>query len=199
MSHFLKVSPSVICFLNGKEDPVVTASKERLRQEHPEIPIVDKALRWSYHDYRTAIGVWMNVIQPNFLTFITPGMRSLLQWFRYRFPIMYNYFASWGFCIAFNELTGYSVRIEDDKGGGCYVPKCQLFATAKREYGDAIGSRICTHVCKIFTEEAMKRRGIDCVLEPDQAKGSCMIRGVPYRGPAYADHTVDCRLTITGP
>jgi hypothetical protein len=198
MSHFIKVSPSVICFLNGKEDPVVTASKETLRKEHPEIPIVDKAVRWSYHDYRTAIRVWMNVIQPNFLTFITPGMMSLLQRFRSAFPVMYNYFISWSFCVSFNPLTGYSVRIEDDQGGGCYVPKCQFLATAKEEYGDVVGSRICTHVCKIFTEQAMKMRGIDCTLEPRQEDGSCMIRGVPYQWPAYADHTMDCKLTIPG-
>ena len=196
MSHFLKVSPSVICFLNGKEDPVVTASKQALGKLHPEIPIVDKALRWSLHDYRTAIGVWIDVIQPNFLTFITPGAAALIRRFRSAFPIAYNYLISWGFCISFNELTGYSVRIEDDQGGGCYVPKCQLFATAKKEYGDEIGSRICTHVCKIFTEEAMKMKGIDCVLQPDQGNGSCMIRGVPYQWPAYADHTVDCKLAI---
>jgi hypothetical protein len=42
----------------------------------------------------------------------------------------------------------------------------------------------------------MKMKGIDCVLQPDQSKGSCMIRGVPYQWPAYADHTVDCKLTI---
>ena len=71
-----------------------------------------------------------------------------------------------GACVAYNQLTGYSVRIEDDKGGGCYVPRCELLATAKKEYGDIIGSRVCTHLCKIFTEETMKRKGLDCVLNP---------------------------------
>ncbi|KJC46364.1 hypothetical protein UP09_13070 [Bradyrhizobium sp. LTSP885] len=197
MSHFLKVSPSVICFLNGKEDPIVTLSKDALRKDFPEIPVVDKALKWSDHDYRTAIGVWIDVLKPDFLTFIGPRLAAGIRRFRGSFPVLYNYLFSWLVCLAYNQLTGYSVRIEDDKGGGCYVPRCELLATAKAEYGDIIGSRVCTHLCKIFTEETMKRKGFDCVLEPNQGNGSCMIRGVPYRQPAYADHAVDCKLSIT--
>lgn len=196
MSHFIKVSPEVICFVDGRPDEIVELSRQTLKIDHPEIPSVDQSLRLSYHDFRNLMKVWMKLLNPNFLTFITPARANTIRWIRSTVPITYNYIMSWFNCIAFNFLTGYSVRIEDEKGGGCYVPKCDFLATAKQEYGDQLGSRICTHGCKIFIEEAMKLRGFDCVLEPNHEEGSCMLRQVPYQSTAFADHSVDHRLTI---
>ncbi len=197
MKHFLKISPSIACYINDTEDPIVRDTKEILAQEHPEIPQVDKALMWSYADYRVAIRVWMDAINTSFLGFISPRMSTAVTWLRQKFPVTYNFLVSWGFVFSFNLLTGYSVRVEDEKGGGCYVPSCAFLKTARQEYGEELGGRICTHVCKIFTEEAMKRKGLDCTLEPNQEKGSCMIRAVPYQIPAYADHTIAYGMKVT--
>ena len=190
MKHFLKISPSVICYTDDSEDPVVRDGKATMEREHPEIPKVDKALMWNFSDYRVGVRAWMDAIQPTFLGFVGPRLSEIFRRLQLTFPVMYNYISSWGFVVSFNMLTGYSVRIEDDEGGGAYVPRCDMLAVAREEYGEEMGCRICTHVCKIFTEEAMARKGIAVTLTPDFAKGSCMIRGVPVQQPAYSDHAL---------
>jgi len=105
------------------------------------------------------------------------------------FPVSYNYAFSWFATVAFNSLTGFGVRVEDDKGGGCFVPRCDMLRVARRDYGEEVGNRICTRVCKIFTEEYMASKGMPCVLEPNSQKGSCMIRGVAVKKAAFSDHS----------
>jgi hypothetical protein len=197
MSHFLAVSPSVRCLIENEEDAVITKAKEELEDEYPEIPKVDWALRWNYRDYRTGVRLWQKLIEPTYFKALqskddpkAPSLHRVVNWFSTTFPVIYNYVFSWNAALMFNCLTGYGVRIEDERGGGCYVPRCHMLRVARKEYGEDAGNRMCTHVCKIFTEEYMATLGMPCVLEPDQEKGSCMIRGVPEATPAFSDHEV---------
>lgn len=196
MSYFIQVSPSVVCFVNNTEDPIITDTKAIMAEEHPEIPKVNMALKLGYQDYRTTIQTWIKVINPTFFTWIGPRIAGFIRNIGLTFPVLYNYVMSWFFCISFNQLTGYSVRIEDERGGGCYVPKCDMQMVAREEYGDELGCRICSHVCKIFTEEVMRTKGVDCTFEPNFAKGSCMIRAIPVQNIAFVDHTISQNLAV---
>merc|ERR1719245_526622 len=202
MSKFLSVSPNVICYINEQEnrkngnnaldtlDPVIRDSQEVLYKEYPHIPRVNKALMLSYADYRTLVKVWFEQTQPKFLRFVGPRSIKAFQWLTYNFPIAYNYVASW-FCIfAFNFLNGFGIRVEDEKGGGAYIRRCHMLAAARKEYGDELGSKICTHACKILREELMRKKGLPIVLEPDFVSGSCMIRPTTPRTIAYQDHSL---------
>ena len=189
MSHFIRVSPSVLSVVRHDVDPVVALTRDTMAESYPEVPKVDRALQWNVEDYRTGIREWQSEIGATFLTFIGPRTTAFLQKFSSEFPVAYNYLFSWFACISFNDLTGYGIRVEDARGGGCYVPRCDMLATARKEYGEDIGNRICTRVCKVFTEEEMARKGMPCVLEPNPEKGSCMIRGVAPRKTAFSDHT----------
>jgi len=189
MSHFIRVSPSVRCMIQRDEDPVVTLSKKTMEKLYPEIPKVERALHWNIEDYRTGVRVWQSEVGSTFLSFMGPRTKAAIRRFSGKFPVTYNYVWSWFACVAFNDITGFSVRIEDERGGGCFVPKCDMLDVARREYGEDVGNRICTHVCKVFTEEFMNRQGMPCTLEPDRDKGTCMFRGVAPRKTAFSDHT----------
>jgi len=202
MSKFLAVSPSIICYINeGKNrkngnndletlDPVIRDTQEVLYREYPHIPRVTKAMMLSYADYRTLMPVWFDQIKPTFLSFIGPRTVKAFQWLSYNFPIAYNYVTSWLCIFAFNFLTGFGIRVEDEKGGGAWIPHCHMLAASRKEYGEEMASKICTHVCKIMTEEMMRKKGLPVVLEPDFVSGSCMIRPTTPREIAYQDHSL---------
>ena len=65
-----------------------------------------------------------------------------------------------------------------------------MLAASRKEYGEEMASKICTHVCKIMTEEMMRKKGLPVVLEPDFVSGSCMIRPTTPREIAYQDHSL---------
>jgi len=202
MSKFLEVSPSVACYINETEnrkngnndlntvDSVITDSQAVLYSEYPHIPKVTKALTLSYADFRTLMQIWFDQSQPTFLWFLGPRSVKALQRLSYSFPVMYNYVASWIYIFAFNYLTGFGIRVEDEQGGGVYVRNCHIMAVAREEYGDELGTKIFTHLCKIMTEEIMKKKGLPVVIEPDFVRGSCMIRPTYPRTAAYHDHSL---------
>jgi len=190
LRKFIDVSPSVICVKNNTEDPVITTlNKEVDWNKFPGIPKVKWALNWNYQDYRVMIAEWQRLIKPTSMSFLTPRVQKFTSWVRCTFPIFYNFAFSWMAGLAFSNITGYGYRVDDERGGGFYVPKCEMLATARKDYGTEVGDRICTHVCKIFTEEYMRTKGLDCVLEPDSEKGSCMIRGTQFRATACSDNS----------
>lgn len=201
MSHFLAVSPSVRCVREDDEDAVMALARDRLEEQYPEIPRVDWALRLNYRDYRTVVREWQKLVRPTYFRWLHPmtwwpqGYAAPLlsrfpRWLSSTFPVLYNYVFSWSAAITFNCLTGFGLRIEDDRGGGLYVPRCHMLRVAREEYGEELGCRMCTRVCKIFTEEYMSSLGMPCVLEPDLEKGSCMVRAVGERSAAFSDHQV---------
>jgi len=145
-------------------------------------------MEWNFEDYRMLIREWMDIIQPDFLNFLTPASAATIQWFAQSFPTMYNYFFAWGAAISFAHLTGYGRRKEDKLGGGMYIPKCDMLKVAREEYGIEKGDRICTHVCKIFSEEFMRRKGIPVVFEPNFKDGSCMMRTGYPKSTCCSDH-----------
>jgi len=190
LRKFINVSPSVICFIKDVEDPVLTTlNKEADWSKFPGIPKVKWAIQWNYQDYRVMVTEWQRIIQPTAMSFIGPGMMNFFRKLRFNSPIIYNWIFSWIAAVAFTNITGYGYRVDDERGGGFYVPKCEMLDVARQDHGVEIGDRVCTHVCKIFTEEYMKTKGLDCVLEPDLVKGSCMIRGLPFRGTACSDNS----------
>jgi len=202
MSKFLAVSPSVICYINESEnrkngnnnldtlDPVIRVTQEDFYREYPHIGRVNKAMMLSYADYRALMPIWFRNVQPTWLSFIGPRTVRAFKWLSYNFPIVYNYAVSWLCIFAFNFLTGFGIRVEDEKGGGCYIPHCHMLDVSRKEYGEEMASKICTHVCKIMTEEMMRRKGLPVVLEPDFINGSCMVRPTTPRTIAYRDHSL---------
>jgi len=143
-----------------------------------------------YADYRIVMQVWMKEIQPTFLSFLGPRSMRALKWLSFTFPVTYSYVTSWLCIFAFNFLTGFAIRREDGQGGGAYIPHCHMLDVARKELGDELGTKICTHICKIFSEEAMRRKGIAIIFEPNFVTGSCWVRPVPPRSNAYHDHTM---------
>jgi len=202
MSKFLAVSPSIICYINEAKnrkngnndlstlDPVMRDSQEVLYKRYPHIPKVDKAMMLSYADYRTLMPVWIECVKPTFLSFVGPRTIRAFRWLSYNFPIAYNYVASWFLIFAFNFLTGFGIRVEDEEGGGAKILHCHMLAVARKEYGDELGSKICTHVCKVMTEETMRWKGLPVVLIPNFVDGSCMFRPTTPRTIAYQDHSL---------
>ena len=158
------------------------------RTKYPGIKRPKGALQWNNDNYRVMIAEWLCLVKPklNAFEWMKEGFRSL----RHNFPVFYGYVFSWIAGISFANLIGYGYRVEDSEGGGFYVPKCHMLATAKKEYGDEVGSRICTHVCKVFTEEFTKTQGLDYTFEPNCAKGSCMIRATPPVASCCADNSL---------
>jgi len=202
MSRYIADSPSVKCYINEAEnrkngnndlstlDPVLRDSQDILSKEYPYIPRVDKALMLSFADYRTLMPIWIDSVRPKFSAFVGARTIRAFNWLSYNFPVIYGYTASWMCIFAFNFLSGFSIRVEDEQGGGAKVLKCNKLAVARKEYGDEMGTKICTHLCKIMTEETMRKRGLPIVLEPDFVSGSCMIRPTTPRTIAYQDHSL---------
>jgi len=202
MSKFLAVSPSIVSYnnlaanrKNGNNDLetydlIMKIARDVLARDYPDIPKVPQALMLGYTDYRVVMKVWMKEIQPTFLAFLGPRSTRALQWLSYTFPVTYSYVTSWLCIFAFNFLTGFAIRTEDGKGGGAYIPHCHMLDVSRKEYGDELGTKICTHICKIFSEEAMAMKGIAIEFEPDFVTGSCMVRPKPPRMIAYHDHTL---------
>lgn len=202
MSKFLAVSPSVVSYnneaanrKNGNNnletyDLIMKISREILERDYPDIPKVPKAMMLGYNDYRIVMRVWMGQIKPTFLGFVGPRSTRALQWLSYTFPVGYSYVTSWICIFAFNFLTGFAIRREDGQGGGAYIPHCHMLDVARKEYGDELGTKICTHICKIFSEEAMAMKGIAIEFEPNFVDGSCWVRPTSPRLIAYHDHSL---------
>jgi hypothetical protein len=192
LAHFTKVS---VRFLRKGDDPIVVklaeaGTWEPGRERFPGIHQPKFSLNWNSQDYRIMIAEWQRLIQPTFLDSIGPHLRSVANWLRLHFPGSYSYFASWTAIFMFSHLTGFSYRKEDKRGGGCYVPKCSLLAQARKEYGEEIGNRVCTHSCKLLTEELLRSKGLDMTLEPNLRDGSCMIRGGSPRINCCSDNSL---------
>ena len=117
-------------------------------------------------------------------------MISFITWLYQTFPITYQFFFSWIAAVAFSHITGYGYKKDDLKGGGYYVPKCTMLTQARKDYGVEVGNRICTHVCKIFTEEFMKKKGLQINFEPNLGNCSCMIRSVASKNISCSDNSL---------
>jgi len=202
MTKFLSVSPSVRCYTNEAKnrvngntelstlDPVMRDSQKVLYEEYPYIPKVDKALMLSFADYRTLMPVWIRCIQPRFLSSIGPRTIRAFRWLSFNFPIVYNYVASWLCIFTLNFIMGFGIRVEDKQGGGVKILRCHMLDVARKEYGDELGTKIFTHICKIKIEECMKNKGLPILIEPNFKNGSCMIRPTFPRTIAYPDHSL---------
>ena len=86
------------------------------------------------------------------------------------------------------HLTGYGYVKRDDKGTHFYVPKCHMLERARKDYPEMQAERICTHLCKILSEEAMGSVGINIAFEPNRGDGSCAVRGQPSRASCCCDN-----------
>ena len=62
------------------------------------------------------------------------------------------------------------------QGTHSYIPKCHMLEQARKHNSEVQPERICTHLCKIFSKEAMGWVGITIAFEPHHSNGSCAVR-----------------------
>eukprot|EP00049_Salpingoeca_infusionum_P010323 m.175540 g.175540 ORF g.175540 m.175540 type:complete len:294 (+) comp14615_c0_seq1:125-1006(+) len=163
---------------------VVRVAKELV----PQLPDVNTALELNPVDFRVAVRVWTKYTNSPLLRFPKP-VKKMIRWFALHFNGVYSFFITWMSAVVFRYVVGFSHRVESDQGGYLFIPKCDMLAWAyryymddatdeeERERGRQRAIRICTHVCKIFTEEFMDYSGFPLTIEPNYDTMSCKWRG----------------------
>eukprot|EP00924_Labyrinthula_sp_SR-Ha-C_P013281 augustus_masked-scaffold_45-processed-gene-1.127-mRNA-1 protein AED:0.47 eAED:0.47 QI:0/-1/0/1/-1/1/1/0/921 len=176
---------------------IVQAPKNKFKEHFPNIPSypeVQCTIQWNLQDFRTATSFWLETLNGDFLNYLWPISQNILATVNSIYPQLYSWLFSWAFAIQFRCLVGYSYRFEDAKGGGLYIPECDMLKKAVEEYGEEAGKRICLTVCKVFTEEVMKKKKQYIELKPDfvdyKPGYGCEVRTIGAKEHAFSNHTL---------
>ena len=184
MKKFIDVSPSVVCLGRAQEDVIVKSVFAEVVTESifNWIKRPHSALQWNFYDFRVMIREWVRVskdpragpkARARFFPLVPPTCTNDVSLFHRR-------------CHGCEfHLTGYGYAKRDDKGTHLYVPKCPMLEQARKEMQ---AERICTHLCKIFSEEAMGSVGINIAFEPNHGDASCAVRGQPSDASCCCDN-----------
>lgn len=154
------------------------------RQRFPDIPdynTIKSTYQWSFRDLRIALRHWLRSFDNSFQPILNGAAGAFLEWASYHTPNMYSFWFSWIMAAQFRLLIGFSYRFEDEQGGGLYIPDCKMLKQAVKSHGKEAGQRICLTVCKVFTEEVLRNKGIMADFQPDFYSGtgcSCVVRTV---------------------
>ena len=165
---------------------ILMMPKVGFRERFPDIPdyrTVKTTFEWSFRDLRLALRHWLRSYDDTFQPILNGCAGEFLEWASYYVPNMFSFWFSWIMASEFRLLIGFSYRFEDEKGGGLYIPECKMLKQAIKSHGEEAGQRICLTVCKVFTEEVLRKKGITAEFNPDFYTGngcSCVVRTVSY-------------------
>lgn len=190
MKKFIDISPSALCLGRPQEDEIVKSVFAEVVTENKFdwIKRPHSALQWNFYDFRVMIREWVRVQNPRILGQVPKHVRDFFRWFHHIAPMSYHFFIVLFTAVNFTCLTGYGYAKRDDKGTHFYVPKCHMLERARKDYPEVQAERICTHLCKIFSEEAMGSVGITIAFEPNHSDGSCTVRGQSSRATCCCDN-----------
>jgi len=192
MKKFIDISPSVVCHGRAQEDEIVKSMFAEVVTESQFnwIKRPHSALQWNFDDYPVMIREWVRVQNPRILGQVPKCVRDFFRYFYLLAPVTYHFFIVLVTAVNFTCLTGYGYAKRDDKGTHFYVPKCHMLEQARKDYPEVQAERICTHLCKIFSEETMRSVGITIAFEPNHSDGSCAVRGQPSRASCCCDNAL---------
>ena len=196
MDKFIDVSPSARALHPDQgEDAIVTLLYKGENSIGEQFSGIIKrptksALEWNWTDFRVMIKEWIVLVDNRLI--VMPGFVQDMVRFMYVYmPLTYSWLVTLITAAFFTQITGFGYRVNDDKGGGFFIPRCHMIRRARAKYPDMQATAICTKLCKVFSEETMKYTGIPLVFEPNlDQDGSCMVRGAIPRECACADNSL---------